>query len=220
MKYCKSCKLKIENDLTKCPLCGSFTDSIGSDFNSDYPVVRNSYLLELTNRCMLFFTIAISVVSLFVNRYLAPTVPWSIMTIISIIYLNLSLRSIIKKKQNYGFFILMQVVMISIVGWVIDLLTGYKGWSVDYVIPFVIISGSATISILSTINSYKYKDYLIYLFISAILGFVPIILIANNWTHVYWTSASCVIYSVLTVLAMVIFTRRRLNAELKRRLHF
>ena len=54
----------------------------------------------------------------------------------------------------------------------------------------------------------------------ALLGLIPLVFILCNMTTVFWTNALCIIYSVLTVLGMLIFTRRKFNAELKKRLHF
>ncbi len=220
MRYCRSCKFNIENDLKKCPLCGTHTEEKDKNYNNDYPKVENRYITDLINQAMLFIAIAISIVSLFVNRYLARSVPWSFIAIIGVFYLLLSSKFILNKGKNYGFFVLTQVVLISIVIFLIDHLIGYNGWSVDYVIPFVIISGSLAISTISIISPFKYKEYIVYLLIIALLGLIPLVLILCGVAKVYWTSAVCVIYSVLTVLAMIIFSRRKLNTELKKRLHF
>lgn len=220
MKYCKSCKIAIENNLTKCPLCGSYTKETDDKYNDDYPIVTTSYLNDIINRAMFFAAIAISVLSLFVNRYLAKSVPWSFIAIVGVFYLLLSSKFIIKKKWNSGFFILSQVFLVSVVVSVIDKLLGNLGWSVDYAIPFIIISGSLSMLIISIVKPYKYKEYIVYLLVIALMGLVPLIFILCDLTRVFWTSALCVIYSVLTVLAMLIFTHRRFNVELIKRLHF
>ena len=220
MRHCKSCKLEIENNLTKCPLCGTYTEETSDIYNNDYPKVKISYLYDLINKCILFFAISTSIVSLFVNRYLASSTPWSIIAIVGVFYIYLSARLILKKGKNYGFFIMTQVVFVSVLTFVIDYFLGYLGWSVNYVIPFVIISGSIVITTISIIQPFKYKEYIIYLFIITLLGLIPLILIFSHVAKVYWTNAVCVLYSVLTVIGMLLFTHRRFKTELKRRLHF
>lgn len=221
MKYCRNCKMKIENDTANCPLCGGFLEKTDDVFNRDYPNVHQSLLLELIHRSLLFLAIAVSIVSLFVNHYVAAKKPWCIIAIAGVFYLYFSAKFFLKKQRNYGLFILTQVVLCSIVVLAVDFaIGGYRGWSVDYVIPFVIISGSLAISIISIIQPFRFKEHFIYLLIIALLGLIPLILILTGAAGVYWTNAVCVLYSALTVIAMIIFSRRRLNLELKKRLHF
>lgn len=212
--------MNIENDTENCPLCGGFLEKTDDSFNRDYPVVHHSLLLELINRSLLFLAISISIVSLFVNRYLARSTPWCIIAIVGVFYLYFSAKFFLKKQRNYGLFIMTQVILCSIVVFAVDFSVGNKGWAVNYVIPFIIISGSLATSIISIIKPFRFKEYFIYLLIIALLGLIPLILILTGAAAVYWTNAVCVLYSVLTVVAMIIFSRRRLNIELKKRLHF
>jgi hypothetical protein len=102
----------------------------------------------------------------------------------------------------------------------IDFLTGNRGWAVDYVVPFLIISGSAAISILSIIQPFKYTEYLIYLLITALLGLIPLAMLISGVAKVFWPNAICVLYSLLTVLGVAFFTGRRFRLEIKKKLHF
>ena len=91
---------------------------------------------------------------------------------------------------------------------------------INYVIPFIIISGSLSVFVFSIVKPFVYKEYMVYLLVIALLGLFPLIFILKAWTKVPWTSAACVVYSTLTVIGMLIFSRRHVNSELKRRLHF
>lgn len=212
--------MKIENDVVNCPLCDGFLEKTDDSFNRDYPNVHHSLLLEIIDRSLLFLAIAVSIVTLVVNVCFEATIPWCIIAIAGVFYLYFSAKFFLKKHRNYGWFILTQVFLCSIVTLAVDFTLGYRGWSVDYAIPFVIISGSLATSVISIIKPFRFKEYFIYLLIIALLGLIPLILILTGAASVYWTSAVCVLYSVLTVVAMIIFSRRRLNLELKKRLHF
>lgn len=212
--------MKIENDVANCPLCGGFLEKTDDNFNRDYPNVHHSLLLEIIDRSLLFLAIAVSIVTLFVNIYFTARIPWCIIAIAGVFYLYFSAKFFLKRHRNYGLFIMTQVVLCSLVTVIIDFTIGYHGWSVDYVVPFVIISGSLATSIISIIKPFRFKEYFIYLLIIALLGLIPMILILTGVASVYWANAICVLYSVLTVVAMIIFSRRRLNLELKKRLHF
>ncbi|MEG0614511.1 MAG: DUF6320 domain-containing protein [Oscillospiraceae bacterium] len=220
MKFCRSCKLSIENNLDRCPLCGNITDKTDDKFNDDYPIVKKSFISQIINRAILFLTIAVSIVTIFINLTVSTQYPWSVVAIVGVIYLGITTKFIIEKSHNYGLLSLFHVLLSCAIVAAVDSVFGFAGWSVDYVIPFIIISGSLSISIVSIIKPFKYKEYIVYLLIIAVLGIVPLILYFSGIAKVFWTNAVCVIYSACVVLAMFIFTRRRLNAELKRRLHF
>lgn len=210
----------IENDLERCPLCGSITNKTGSDFNNDYPIVKNNFFNDILTRSLLFLAIALSAVAVLINSYMAVKIPWSIIAIVGAFYLLFSVKFFLNKLKNYGFFILAQVTLVSLVVFAIDYAIGYIGWSVDYVIPFLIISGGLVISVICIIKPLKYKEYLVYLLVLAFMGLLPLILILTGISKVQWGNRACVLYSILTVVALMLFTRRRLKSELRRRLHF
>lgn len=220
MKYCKSCKFKIENNIEKCPLCNASLTVKDDIYNNDYPQIQNNYVSQMIKRLLLFCMISISIICVLINTYVAKSVPWCLITIIGSFYLYFSTIFFLKKGKNYGFFILCQVLLLSLVVLAIDFSFDFKGWSLDYVIPFIIISGSLSVFIFSIVRPFIYKEYMIYLIVIALLGLFPLLFILRGWTNVPWTSAACVVYSTLTVIGMFIFSRRRINSELKRRLHF
>jgi len=220
MKYCKSCKLEIENNIAQCPLCHSILSEKNEVFNNDYPLIKKDYASGLIKNLILFFMICSSVISVLINIYAENKTSWSFISIIGSVYLYFSTLFFLKKGKNYGLFILTQVLLISLVVFIIDFSLGLNGWSINYVIPFIIISGSLSVFVFSIVKPFVYKEYMVYLLVIALLGLFPLIFILKAWTKVPWTSAACVVYSTLTVIGMLIFSRRHVNSELKRRLHF
>lgn len=220
MKYCKSCKLDIENNVTQCPLCHSILSEKDNNFNNDYPIIKKDYALGLVRNLILFFMVCSSIISVLINIYAENKTSWSFISIAGSVYLYFSTLFFLKKGRNYGLFILVQVFLISLVVFAIDFSFGLNGWSINYVIPFIIISGSLSVFVFSIVKPFVYKEYMVYLLVIALLGLFPLIFILKAWTKVPWTSATCVVYSTLTVIGMLIFSRRHVNSELKRRLHF
>jgi preprotein translocase subunit SecE len=220
MKYCSGCKLKIENDVSKCPLCGAATADAAGTSNNDYPAAKQSYRAEIASKAMLFIAVASSIICIFINNLVKTPIPWSAISTISAFYIYLTVKFLLKKGKNYSVIIMFQVIFISVLIFAIDFLTGNRGWAVDYVVPFLIISGSAAISILSIIQPFKYTEYLIYLLITALLGLIPLAMLISGVTKVFWPNAICVLYSLLTVLGVAFFTGRRFRLEIKKKLHF
>ncbi len=220
MRYCKSCRMKIENDIERCPLCGSLTEPTEGASNNDCPNVTDHTAIRYATRAVLLFAIIASVVTVYINIFYAKEVPWSIICVLGSAYLTYSTNFILKTGKNYAFFVLFQVLLVSVIVYVIDLMFKNLGWSINYVIPFLIISGCIALSLLGMIKPVKYKEYLVYLLVLAILGLLPLIAVLCRWTKVAWTSLVCVFYSAATILGMILFTGKRVRAELKKKLHF
>ena len=212
--------MNIENDISACPLCGTPLAEVDGRFNNDYPTVKIGYIRELIDNALTFIVVIVAIVALVVDHYFASSVFWSPIVILGTFYICYSVKYFLKKGKNYAPYILFQVILVSAVTALADYSFGHKGWSVDYVIPFLIMSGSILIIIISLIRPNYYREYVTYILINAVLGFIPLIFILRDITHVYWTSWVCVLYSVVAVLGMIFFARRRLKTELKKRLHF
>ena len=212
--------MKVENDISECPLCDTPLSKVDDSFNNDYPKVKNSYIIELIDNALTFIVATVAIVAFVVDHYVSSNVFWAPIAILGTFYISFSVKYFLKKGKNYAPYILFQVILVSAVTALADYSFGHKGWSVDYVIPFLIICGSLLIIIISLIRPNYYKEYVTYILINAIMGFIPLIFILRDITHVYWTSWVCVLYSAAAVLGMVVFARRRLNTELKKRLHF
>lgn len=222
MKYCGVCRLNIENTLEHCPLCGAFTEDAEGPSNDDFPVVTTSFMVDVIKHMLLFGAIAGTLICMFINFFVVglETGLWSVIAGVSSFYIYFSCGYLMKKRMNLGVFSVMEVFLVSIVVLVIDFSLGWKGWSIDYVIPFLIISGSMLMVIVSIFRPFRWKEYMIYVLITALMGLIPVVFILTGWTKVPVVSEICVLYSLLTVTAMAIFSRRKLKAELRRRLHF
>lgn len=220
MKNCIKCKVNIENNVDNCPLCGAKIMDLSDDYNDDYPIIKRTFVYDLICQILLLFVIAGGIASLFLNRYIANEIPWSFIAIIGEIYIYFSVKAILRKNKNIPILILFQMALVGAVVIVIDNTLGWTGWSLNYVIPFEIIAGSVILTVISIFVPKRYKEYIFYIFIIAIIGVLCLIAVWQNWVTVEWPCIICVLYSTLTVLSMLIFSGRRFNNELKKRLHF
>lgn len=220
MRICKSCKVRIENPLPECPLCGARTEDLGGEVNRDYPDPRAGRPPERLRQAVLFAAFAGTLICVLINVLTSLQVLWSVVAGAGIWYLYFSTRFLLRQRKNYGAFTVLQVFLACMLVLAADYALGGEGWSLDYAVPFVIMSGGIALLAVGIVKPTRYREYMIHLLIIAFFGLVPIVLILFQWTHVPWTSAVCVCYSILSVLWMLIFSRRKLKSELKSRLHF
>ena len=108
---------------------------------------------------------------------------------------------------------------ISLIALMWDLLTGWIGWSINYVIPLVCIFAMISMAIISKIRKLHIEDYILYIIIDGLFGIVPIIFIIFGFLDVLYPSVICIATSVISLSTIIIFEDKKLIAEVKRRLH-
>jgi len=220
MNKCNSCNVLIENSIEKCPLCNGKTEQISSDYACGYPKVKETFLSDLISQLMLFLMLTGSIACFIINIYVRTGFAWSLIAIAGQLYLYFSIKTIVRKNKNIPVLILAQIVLVAFITLIIDFSVGFSGWSINYVIPFSIVAGSIILSILSFLNTKKYREYIFYIFIIAIIGMIPILALVFKIVTVFWPCVLCVMYSVLTIVFMIMFSARRFKTELEKRLHF
>ena len=220
MNKCNCCNVLIENNLSSCPLCGTKTQIISNDYSYSYPKIERTYLNDLISHIMLFLVISGSIVCSAISIYFKANIAIPLIAIVGQFYLFFSIKAILKKNKNIPVLVLAQIALVTTVALVIDISIGWKGWSINYVIPSCIVVGSIILSVISIFKPKKYSEYIFYIFIIAIIGMIPLVALFLNFATVKLPCMICILYSFLAILSLFIFSRRRFNNELKKRLHF
>lgn len=220
MNKCNSCKVLIENNLANCPLCGTKTEIVSNKYSHSYPNIKRTYIYDLISHIMLFIAISGSIVSVIINLYARTSLTLSLICIMGVFYLYFSIKAILKKNKNIPVLILAQIALVAIVVFLIDISLGFDRWSINYVIPFCIVAGSIILSVISIFKPKKYSEYIFYIFIIAIIGMIPLAALFSSLATVKWPCMLCVLYSFLTIIFMLMFSTRRFNNEIKKRMHF
>ena len=100
-----------------------------------------------------------------------------------------------------------------------DNIVGYRGWSVNYVLPSAILLLEATIVILMVLNASNWQSYILMQILTVVVSLICVIL----WKVCVITSPVLSMVSLAVSLCMLlgtlIFGERKAKAELKRRFH-
>lgn len=220
MKYCPQCRVSIENDTESCPLCFSQLVITDSEFEREYPAVSAiSGRRRIILRLILFISVIAAGVSIAVNRLHDFSVFWSLGVVAGLAYAWISLISALKSSKNIGLNLIIQIMALSLLSAAIDYLCGWKGWSVNYVAPFLMTAGTVVITIITIVRPMQLRNYIIYLIDIAVLGLISLILIWTGTATVKWALIACALYSNITLLGMFLFADRRARHEVKKRFH-
>ncbi len=228
MKRCENCRVLLPDNQKNCPLChrslpGGPEETVlpNPDFPA-YPQVQLKKFRAVFFRIALFLSAAAGIVTLFINWMTWEQVPrlWSLFVIIPLLYLWLLVGNTILSRMPGGAKIILHTLGLSCVLLAMDLLTGYHRWSVNWAIPFLMVAATVLMTILVFARKLLWNAYIGYAITMIPLGFLPLLLYACKVSRVFWASAVPALCSLLALLAMAIFARKRFRSEVVRRFHF
>lgn len=221
MRKCKNCQVAILDNTLVCPLCSSVLEGEGEPgYGPMYPDVKNKVrALNWIVKIYTFVAIIVEVVLIIVNVRTFQGLWWSAISGIAILYLYVTLRFSIQKNKGYRRTIMIQVIGATLLTVAIDYIVGYRGWSVNFVVPSAILLLDLAIFILMMVNKSYWQSYILMQMFTTILGIAVLILWYRGiiWHPVVSIVAASV--SAALLLGTLIFGDRRAINELKRRFH-
>ena len=110
------------------------------------------------------------------------------------------------------------LLLISVIAILWDRFTGWKGWSVDFVIPFGILAVQFSVPVIAKINRLEREEYLFYLVQAGIAGLIPMILVWTGIVQFAVPSVICAGISFLTLAALFIFCKKDTMREFHKKL--
>lgn len=221
MAKCKNCNIEILDETVSCPLCRSILQPT-VDVENMYPDVRLMMRkFTLTARIYLFVALMLEALLFAVNwiTFDETQIWWSAITGLIFLYGFVVLRYAIIGKSGYkGKVILLSLIaVLSAVA--IDLVTGYRGWSVDYVLPAGILFMDVVIIGLMIYNKRNWQSYMMWQILTILFSLIPIGLYITGLEHNEYFAFLPMGASVALFLGTLIIGDRRARTELKRRFH-
>ena len=218
-RRCSHCGVKIMDLTEKCPLCNGILEP-GEDGSDTYPdVVQRSRKLGLFLRILMAFWVVVTAVCALINYYTYDGVLWSAIVSVTIFYVVFIIYLMSYTNVGYLGRIFTSVILAVVLVVSVDVLTGFHGWSVDYVIPGGLLVIDIAIMIIRFINHKNWQSYMYVQFIVVLLGFIPILLVRIGLVHHPKFSVAAFFTSVLLFITTLIIGGRAARAELRRRFH-
>lgn len=131
----------------------------------------------------------------------------------------IGLFSLISGKYHMPRKIVQQVAIVSILAIFWDWKIGWKGWSLDFVIPIACMGAMITIYVIAKIMKLSINDYITYALIDGLFGIVPLLFMLLGWTNVIYPTVICVALSIIFLSALFIFHGKDIIEELNKRMH-
>lgn len=220
MQYCEHCRVNTKGEHHICPLCGGILNGQGNKEEEVFPQIPTIYQeFNIFIRVIILISIVAIAVSFAINVIITKDSRWSLLVAAGILCMWISLFFILRKKNNIPKTIVWQVGVISILSFLWDRSMGWIGWSIDYVIPSICVVAMIVMAIGAKLLKIGARDLIVYLFVDAIFGFIPIIFILFGWLNVLYPSVICVAASAISLSVLVLFEGDNMKAELNKRMH-
>lgn len=220
MSKCPYCKIEILDRSEHCPLCRS-TLELSQVPEAMYPDVRvQTRKLALACRIYLFCAIVLELGLVLLNCLSAHQLWWSIITGLVLLYVYLLLRYALLGTGGYQgkTFLLTLIAVLSAVA--ADFVTGYRGWSVDYVMPCGILFIDVATVVIMAVNHRNWQSYIVVQLFMILCSLIPAALYLAGLENNIFFAFSPLSFSSLLFLGTMIIGDRRARLELKRRFHF
>lgn len=221
MNRCTECEIVTAENT--CPLCHQvLSEDFGKEENRAYPVYdQQEYKTRARiSRLAIIGGILATLICFLVNLIVMPHFLWVFYVAVAVFYLLVSLNHTILSASHLGGKITAQVISLTILLLVIDGMSGSVQWSVNYVVPFVIIAGILLISIIMIKVRMNWTGYISFLLMMIGFGFLPLILYLSGIADVLWPSISAASFGVATFIVMLLVANQSVMTQLSRRFHF
>lgn len=219
MSRCRQCNIEVLDETERCPLCNSVLEQT-DEVENMYPDVRLiTRKWMIATRIYLFCAILLEAILVYINMVTESGIWWSAVTGLSFFYIYMLIRFAILGKSGYKGKITILTMIAVLVVIAIDFVVGYRGWSVNYVLPSGILLMDAGILFLMIFNRRNWQSYLMWqIFMIICSGITLLLYLADVITSLNLALIAFAI-SVFLFLGTVIIGDRRARVELKRRFH-
>jgi hypothetical protein len=220
LQYCNHCRVYITEKRERCTLCGNpLEDNNITKSYDTFPKIPPFYQSHLAIKIMIFISIAVVVLSFAIYTMFPSRINWPILVLLGLLSMWLSLVVIIQKSYHIPKKIIWQVVIISLLSIFWDWRTGWRGWSLDFVIPIACMSAMILMYVTAKVLRLSVNDYITYALIDGVFGIIPLIFILFDWVKIIYPSIISVSLSIITLAAIFIFQGENIKEELNKRMH-
>lgn len=221
MNQCKNCGVWVEG-LT-CPLChrGILDPTTSAEIKGypDYGRLRWDKKNVFISKLAIFIAVSIISICVLINLVTMPHTLWSLYVATIVFYLLITCIHTILSASHPGGKILVQLISLSGLLLLTDVLGGFERWSVNYVVPFLVVAATLLVTFIILTKRMRWRAYVGFVVTMIVLGFFPIVLYLAGVATAIWPSAVTALYALLTLFGMLLFSNKTFKTDLVRRFH-
>ena len=220
MAECRNCGVGVLDETEICPLCRSVLEKTETMENM-YPNVRARIRgLRLAARIYLFCSLVLFAVLALLDWHRDAQIWWSVLVGLVLLYGYLVLRYAIAGKSGYRGKVMVLSVLAVLLAIAADFVIGYRGWSVDYVLPGGILVLDGIVAGCMACNPRRWYSYILWQLLLVVCSLIPVVLYFGELEHHAGIAFLPLAVSAALFWGTLIIGDRPARQELARRFHF
>ncbi len=164
-----------------------------------------------------FLSIAAAVICGMVDFMINDAFGWSIFSAAGIFSVWLLTAVAYEKRRNLLKNEMWLLVFLSLISVLWDYFTGWRGWSVDFVLPLASLAVLASMPIIIHAQKLEKQEYLFYLALACAFGLIPLILLLVGVIRIPYPSIVCASVCFLVLAGLFIFHSRDILREIHKK---
>lgn len=225
MKTCPECKIQVGGPEKLCPLCGTELLPAGNSEGEErlYPdfskPVKPPSKFPFLARIFAFLSVVTVVICVLVNLLVSHRLSWSLFVVGGIVTAWCTVGVHLLTNYNLNYKLLIDLVAISLYLILIDRLTGWNQWSIDYVIPILYIGVMITVVVLALVFREFWREYILSLVAVCVLGIGPLLIFFTSKSPMRFLCLAAALLAAVLLVGLVYFTGGKLFSEWERRMN-
>jgi len=220
MRYCEKCGVHVLGTLRNCPLCQGTLSGAADPAEDVYPDIPLSGRLHAPLLRLLILLSVAAAAACGAVLLCAPRHGWAALAVLAGLGSGwLTVGIALQKRKKPFKAVFWQVCCLSLLAVAWDWGTGFRGWSLDFVLPILWACTMLAVAVIARLLRFQPQDYLVYLVMNILLGLLPLLLLLCGVLRVVYPAAVCVAVSLVLLAILALFEGPALREELLRRLH-
>lgn len=220
MQYCSKCKVSIETPHKRCPLCQGKLEGEDEEESKLFPDLSGEKSrVFLGFKVFTFCCIAILVLGLAVNLMFPAPVFWAGFLAAAVVCMWILTAAAFIKRRNLLKNTLWQMVLLCVVFLFWDFLTGYRGWSLEYGIPVVILLVFPVLTVIVKLMKLPASYYMIYYLLACAAGLLQLLFWPAGLVQMHRVCVLCGAVSALVFAGLGIFQGKYVWEEMRKKTH-
>lgn len=184
-----------------------------------YPQKLNSKKSNLIVKLGLSISLLVAIILSIINKLTTPQISWAAIANGGIVYIWIILFYSIRKNINIAGHVLMQTITISLFTVYIDYKLGFKEWSLNIVLPILVIISNIAMFVLTIVSHKQFIKYAIYQLVIVFFSILPIIFITENIVQNKILSIIAISISILNLLISLVWCTKDIKEAIVRNFH-
>ena len=186
---------------------------------NDFPGCGSEYSQESRKlvQVFTFLCVAVAVICGMINYMTLDTLNWFWFAAAGCLCAWLVVMVAYTKRRNILKNEMWQLLIITVIAVLWDVFTGWRGWSVDFVLPFGAMAVLGSVPVIAKVSRLETEEYLFYLIQAAIAGCIPIILVWTGIVRFRYPSVICSGISFLVLAGLFIFQKKNTVKEFRKK---